>query len=410
MTATFVASSRHGSRSRLGAWCGWVGVGAAVLVPIIGWLSPLGFAPLLALMGLLCLPAMRIADEDRPLLIVLLGALVWAAVTTMWSPSHPQRADHSVILQVALGLPLFWSAVCGARRADPRLNNLALKVLAWGLAAYGVLLLADTVTNAHFYQYLHERYLAPIRIDLAQTNVAHSSFVLAVLWPAVLVGGMQRMWQLALLGVAIVGTVLAAHAFGADAPVLAFPLSAMAMLLVWLQPKIGPRVIAGGAAALSFLMPGVIWLVRASGDYGVLEHDVQLSWSARMSYWSHTIDWISQQPVLGWGLDASRAMGPGIDLHPHNGALQVWLELGLVGAVTAAAFWGLSLIRLQREEPNLEMAGIAGSAATFILFAWVNYGLWQQWWLALGAFIPVLAAMLSNRTVIPKSTERPISE
>ena len=174
--------------------------------------------------------------------------------------------------------------------------------------------------------------------------------------------------------------------------------------------SIGTATGAATAQATASSVAGLIWLVRASGDYGVLEHDVQLSWSARMSYWSHTIDWISQQPVFGWGLDASRAMGPGIDLHPHNGALQVWLELGLVGAVAAAAFWGLSLIRLQREEPNQEMAGIAGSAATFILFAWVNYGLWQQWWLALGAFIPVLAAMLSNRTVIPKSTERPISE
>lgn len=411
MTATIAVRPEPQSVARdgLGAWCGWVMVGAAGLIPLLGWLSPLGFAPLLPLIGLLCLPAVRMTDEDRPLLIVLLGALVWGAVSTTWSPFRPKSADHSVILQLALGLPLFWSAVCGARRAEPRLNDLALKVLAWGLALFGLVQLADAFTGARFYQSLHQTFLAPIRIDLAQTNVGHSSYVLAVLWPAVLVGGLHRLWQLGLLAVAVTGMVLAAHLFGADAPVLAFPLSAVAMLVVWMWPRVGPRLMAGGAATVCFVMPGLVWLVRASGDYGVLEIHAPASWAVRMSYWSHTVDWILARPVRGWGLDASRVMGPGITLHPHNGALQIWLELGLVGAVAAAVFWGLILIRLERERPDLPMAGVAGSAAAFILFAWINYGLWQQWWMAVGVLVPVLAAMLSNREAKAKSTRAPIS-
>ncbi|HKR87789.1 MAG TPA: O-antigen ligase family protein [Phenylobacterium sp.] len=404
MTATVMTQARQAARGGLAAWCGWVNVGAAVLIPLIGWLSPLGFAPLLAVMGVLSLGAFRITDNDRPVLIVLLGALVWGAVSTTWSPSHPKQIDHRVIVQLALALPLFWSALCGARRADPRLNDLALKVLGWGLAFYAVMLLADVFTNARFYQALHERFLAPIAMDRAQTNVGHSSFILAVLWPVVMVGTLKRYRQLVLLAATILGTVLAADVFNADAPVLAFPLSAIAMLLVWLQPRLGPRLMAGGAAAFTLLMPALIWMVRISGDYGFLEHAIPYSWGARMSYWSHTLDWISQEPVRGWGLDASRAMGNGIDLHPHNAALQVWLELGLIGAVAAAAFWGLSLIRLEREEPDLGSSAVAGSVVAFLLFAWLNYGIWQQWWMALGAFIPVLAAMLQSSAGNTKST------
>jgi len=404
MTATAFAQPRGAARDGVAVWCGWVNVGAAVLIPLIGWLSPLGFAPLLALMGVLSLPALRIADDDRPVLIVLLGALVWGAVSTTWSPSHPKQIDHRVIIQVALALPLFWSAICGARRADPRLNALALHMLAWGLAFHGLMLLADVFTNARFYQALHERFLAPIAIDRAQTNVGHSSFILAVLWPAAMIGPLSRYRQLVLLAVAILGTVLAAHVFDADAPVLAFPLSAIVMLLVWVRPRLGPRLLAGAAAAAALLFPGLVWLLRISGDYGLLEHVIPYSWGMRMSYWSHTLDWISQEPVRGWGLDASRAMGDGIDLHPHNAALQIWLELGLVGAVAAAAFWGLSLIRLEREEPSLAMSAVAGSVAAFLLFAWLNYGVWQQWWMALGGLIPVLAAMLENRGQNVKST------
>lgn len=402
--ATTTQIRRAAARDRVGTWCGWVMVGAAVLTPLLAWLAPLGFAPLLAVMGLLCLPAFHIVDEDRPVLIVLLGVLIWAAASTTWSPFHPKGVGHSVILQLALGLPLFWSAVCGARRADPALNALALRVLAIGLALFGVELIAETLTGAGVYRWLHERYYEPIRVDLAQTNVGHSAFVIALLWPAVLVGGLKRRWEIALLAVAVAGTVAAAHAFGADAPVLAFPLSAIAMLLVWLAPRIGPLLLAAAAAATSFLMPAFVWAVRATGDYSQIEHRMPASWSARMTYWSSTLDWIREQPVRGWGLDASRVMGAGISLHPHNGALQVWLELGLPGAVAAAAFWGLGIARLTREEPDLEMAGVAGSTVAFLLFAWVNYGLWQQWWLALGAFVPVISAMLTNSRVKPKST------
>ena len=404
MTATAIAQPAAAARDRLGTWCGWVMVGAAALTPLLGWLAPLGYAPLLVVIGLLCLPAFRLADADRPALIVLLGALVWGAVSTTWSPYQPKRLDHSVALELALGLPLFWSAICGARRADPRLNALALRVLAWGLALFGAVLLVEVATGSGLYRHLHEAYYEPIRIDLAQANVAHSTFVLAMLWPAVLVGGMRRRWQVALLVVAVAGTVLAAHAFKADAPVLALPLSGAAMLVVWMWPRLGPRLLAGGVATVGFLMPLLVLGVRDTGDYGVLEDEVQLSWSARMRYWSHTIDWIGDRPVRGWGLDASRAMGPGIQLHPHNGALQIWLELGLIGAVAAAAFWALSLSRLSRDEPDLAMTGVAGSLVAYVLFAWVNFGQWQQWWLALGALIPLLAGMLSNRAVTPKST------
>ncbi len=40
---------------------------------------------------------------------------------------------------------------------------------------------------------------------------------------------------------------------------------------------------------------------------------------------AHAVDWIADKPLQGWGLDASRMFGPGIVLHPHDAALQVWL-------------------------------------------------------------------------------------
>jgi O-antigen ligase len=391
-------------RNRLAIWCGAVMVGAAVLVPPLAWLAPLGFAPLLGLMGLLCLPALRFADEDRPVLIVLTAALIWAGVSTVWSPSRPKDFEHNGALQLALALPLYWSAVCGARRADPRLSRLALTILGWGAGLLGAVLIVEVATGAKLYERLHEAAIGPIRIDWARRNVALVTFIQALLWPAALAGAIRRRWELALLALAVVGQALAAHVFKADAPLLAIPLAGAAMLVVLRWPTGGPRLMAAKVAALSLLMPAVVWWVRAFGDYGELESEVQLSWGARMSYWSHTLDWILERPLRGWGLDASRAMGAGIQLHPHNGALQIWLELGLAGAAAAAAFWGLSLARLARPRPSLAMAGVAGSVTAYILFAWLNFGAWQAWWLALGAFVAVLAALLNASAATSKST------
>jgi O-antigen ligase len=96
--------------------------------------------------------------------------------------------------------------------------------------------------------------------------------------------------------------------------------------------------------------------------------------------------------------------GPGIILHPHDGALQIWLELGAVGAVLAAAFWFLTLRRLTREARDLGAVAVAASCAVYLLFGALNFGVWQEWWLALGALVAVGAALLDGATPASRST------
>jgi hypothetical protein len=386
------------ARDRLGVWCGWVLIGAAVLVPILGWLAPLGFALLLALVGLLCLPAVRIGDQDRPVAMVLFGALIWAAVSTTWSPYHPSKPGNSTVLKLAFELPLYWSAISAARRADPVLRTRALHVLAWGCALYGLALLEEAVTRGAIYKALHASY-EQIRDDLAESHVGHSSQVLALIWPLAACGAPGR-WRPWLAMAMVVGTGAAALAFGYDEPVISLVLAPLTALIVWRWPDRAPRLMAVAAAALFLGMPLVVWAVRHFFDYEAIRTALPKTDSMRMGYWSHAIDWIRMRPIRGWGLDASRMFGPGIVLHPHNGPLQIWLELGAVGAVAAAAFWGLALARLSRPAPSLAAAATAACAAVYLLSS-VNFGVWQEWWLALGALIAVFAVMnaSTNETV-----------
>ena len=384
-----------GSAGRgLALWCGWVMVALALAIPVFAWLGPKGFAVMLALAGLLTLPAIRITDEDRPGLIVLFGALIWAAATTTWSPFQPKHADDSTALKFAFELIFYWSAICGARRADPILKQWALGVLACGMAVLGLVLVAEAATGAAIYRWFHAIYspTVPIPLDRAEINVGQTSFVVAALLPLVALGA-PRGLRLAAAAIMTAGVGAAAVMFTFDAPVLALVLAPLVGLAAWRWPTGTPRTMAGVAAGMFLTAPAIVWAVRRSGDYSTIQDSIPLSWSQRMGYWSHAIDWIGDKPLRGWGLDASKMFSPAIVLHPHNGALQVWLELGAVGAVAAAAFWGVTLLRLSRPSRDPVLSATAGCAAAYLLFGAINFGIWQEWWIAIGALIATLAAL-----------------
>jgi O-antigen ligase len=375
-------------RDRLGAWCGWVLVGLAGLTPLLAWLSPISFAPVLGLAGLLCLPALRIAPQERPLAIVLLLASAWASLSTLWSPHRPALED-SVALKLFLQIPLYWAAWCGARRADPVLRRLALRVLAWGLAAYGVVLLIEAFTGGALYLGLRQAIGDPIRPDLGRKNVAQGSFVLALLWPVAAAAGARAGSPRALAIPMALGTAILASRFLSDAPTIAVGLAILAGAVAWIWPRSAPPVMGVATAAGIIIMPLVFLLMAGLG----VRLSLPLSWAERMSYWMYATAQIGAHPWRGWGLDASRAFSPHIQLHPHNGPLQLWLELGLLGAVLAGLVWIFAFRRLARDERSLLAAATVGSAAVYVFFGLISFGVWQEWWLALGALVAVTGAM-----------------
>lgn len=381
------------TRDGLGAWCGWVIVGVAGLTPWMAWLGPLGFAALMALAGLLCLPAVRIPARQTPLAIILLLGLAWAGFSTLWTAQRAQVVEDSVALKLAVQLPLYFAAWCGARRADPAIAGLALRILAWGLAAYGCLLLLEAFTGGGVYGTLRVLIEDPIRPDLGRKNIAQGSFVLALIWPVAAVAGLRGGAPLWLAVPMAVGTAVLAQGFLSDAPVLAVGLALGVGATVWIWPRSAPKAMGLAAAGMMLVMPLLILAVRMAGAGAHLP----TSWDQRMGYWAFTMGRIADHPWRGWGLDASRAFSPEIQLHPHNGALQIWLELGAVGAVLAALTWAFVFRRLARDERSLLTAGTAGSVAVYLFFGLVSFGVWQEWWLALAALVAVVAALAETQ-------------
>jgi O-antigen ligase len=128
----------------------------------------------------------------------------------------------------------------------------------------------------------------------------------------------------------------------------------------------------------------------------------------RMMIWRFTAQRVAERPVFGWGFDSSRSIPgreeslgkgePALPLHPHNAALQWWLELGLPGALIGAIFLTVLVAGIARHLPGrAEVAAGQGLLVAATVVANVSYGVWQGWWIgALALSAAFLAAVAKS--------------
>jgi O-antigen ligase len=167
-----------------------------------------------------------------------------------------------------------------------------------------------------------------------------------------------------------------------------------------------------GAISLILIITAPLGFARLERFPGLTETADRIKTSAghRLMIWSFVGERIAERPLAGWGLDAARAIPGGKDpirpsetwlpLHPHNAPLQVWLELGVPGAVLfallVALLWqGLATVPW----PRIFVAAAGTSLAIAVIASFATYGIWQEWWLATLWFslfvVLVMARLLS---------------
>jgi O-antigen ligase len=184
--------------------------------------------------------------------------------------------------------------------------------------------------------------------------------------------------------------------------------SAMLCLLlamaVWpvarMLPRASATLIGAGLIGLVAIFPALPLTVDAVVTIHEAAPRLDNSAIHRFLIWHFAIDRIADRPLLGWGLDASRALPGGSErvqeprlpelapgtlwmpLHPHNAILQCRLELGLPGAVLGSLVVLYLLWHVSAPETGppavraTSLAVIVGS----VVVAMLSYGLWQAWW------------------------------
>lgn len=389
------------SDGRWALWCGGVLTAVFLFSPPLAWLGSRGYSTVLAFAGLFTLPAWRLQDRDRPAAAAILVLLAWAVISTFWSPYHPRKIGENTALKLVLQAGLYTAAICAARVAAPTTRTWMLRALAWGTALLGLVLLIEGITGAAIYQALRAAAHDPIRPDLGVRNAARGLFVLALFTPAATLASMRVGGRRIAVPFILAGLIWPSHAFSYDAPLLSLALAAVAGWAVWTWPRRAPQVFAAASGLFFLGAPLIVWTLERLGAYDLIQSKVSLSWSQRMGYWRHAVAWIGDHPFRGWGLDSSRMFGPGIKLHPHDAALQIWLELGAIGALAAAALWVAIFLGLGRDRRDPAMAAAAATGVVYLTFDAVSFGVWQEWWLALGALACVACVALARHETSP---------
>ena len=127
----------------------------------------------------------------------------------------------------------------------------------------------------------------------------------------------------------------------------------------------------------------------------------------RLEIWDFVSRYALHSPLYGYGVEATRTItdfdtqklyhADSSILHPHNFALQLWMEFGALGALAGSLFCGyiLKIIYAMRKTESRSIA-LASFIATLSISS-MAYGMWQSWWI--GLLIAVASLCILARQV-----------
>ena len=385
-------------------WCEAGLYACALVLPTLLALVPRGAAPLAGVAGL-CAAGAIVADPSRGLTglrfpAAMLGVLLlWGVLSATWA-FDPWR---SVALDVRLAgsfIAALALAAAASRIATPW--RLALFLLA-GTGFAIIVALADWTTAGGISRYVTVRPFAGPRFNQIAVWLA-----LLVLPAAALLVCRGRVLLAIIAATTMTGMVYFLDGLAAKtALALSLPVGA----LIYFRQRLVCRI----AAALSVIaiLTAPLTLPRLDEIPAVMAEAGSLKSSAthRLLIWSFVGDRIAERPMRGWGLDSSRSIPGGqveirpgqklLPLHPHNAALQVWLELGVPGAVLLALFVAWLWLRLAAAPwPRPYAAAAGGSLSAALAVAFAGWGIWQEWWIAtlgMAAFAILVMARATTR-------------
>ncbi len=150
-------------------------------------------------------------------------------------------------------------------------------------------------------------------------------------------------------------------------------------------------IIIAGILSSPFIAP---WLFRNTAELFMMHPLlVDSAASPRLEIWDFIGRKIQEHPFSGYGMYATRFIEDfetrqlyyksSTLMHPHNSALQLWLEFGVAGALAGAgaAIYLLSSC-FKAEKPALSRLYFS-LFCMLLIVSLLGWGLWQAWWLGL---------------------------
>jgi O-antigen ligase len=202
----------------------------------------------------------------------------------------------------------------------------------------------------------------------------------------------RRWWAVCALGLAMAVMLAATQSLAARVAVAA---GVVVLVLAWAAPRLIAILLVWGMAVLVAALPAALRLLAARRTE--LTRVLKPSGVNRLEIWDYMTARVFEHPLRGWGLLSAKYLPIHPDelaryvytdargIYPHNQWLELWVELGALGAALGLVFAVLLLRRIRRLPGSLRPFAYAAFAAAMTI-ASVNYEVvTDSWWCALAA-------------------------
>ncbi len=347
----------------------------------------------------------------EPLIAAIAAFLAFALLSAAWSP-----VPVDSLSRVGIAVAVFASVLLGALvvvSSSLRANLLMAGWMLVGISLGLLYLIHEVVTNQSFLlwlintfpelrlpssmwrvaeQQVVEVHPANLRWNIATANILQWAMllVIAINWRG------RTGWGLS--AVVLAGVILVTLLSEDMTSKIAIGIALLVFLVAKFAPKISLRIMMLAWVIAVF---GAVPLTSAVTSL-VRTHDIDVgtSFGQRLVMWEFVGTQVQKAPVLGLGAASSGSQSverPKVSEaleeaseplkrqplpHPHNLFLQVWYELGLVGAVLFGLI-GLAMLRSASQGPPIARPYILAGMAAAMVIASAKWDLWQSWYLAM---------------------------
>lgn len=355
-------------------------------MPIIMVVANKSAPLLLGVAALLANLAVVAAGSGKPLLRrylhlaispygLLIGAVIAMDVLSLAWTVDPAMTSRGLI--EALPEAVFAWALASAWPLS-RCNG-DVRALSIGLALAALLIIFESTAGMPL------RHLAGVRTQPYDLKWSALALVLLV-WPAVDDSLHRRERALPIAVITLVG--IAAILAHSSTSAVALALSVLMFLLAGRVPR---TALYGTAAIFMALLAVGPWIgVTADRAISTPAREALSDQHAsnRIEIWTQFGQRARERLFLGHGFNSSFSVGEVTrgeqviaNSYPHNLPLQIWIELGLVGAVCAGLILAYVVFRMGKLLPALLPARLAHFVAMAVAIL-VFTNVWRPWWLA----------------------------